>query len=185
MSIRPICAIDTETTSLGWDREAWEVAIIRREPDGVQQEWRWYADVQDLSKADPQSLEIGGFYRRHPLGRYLSGSDTFMEHFAVDPLAPERIVRLTHGATIVGAVPSFDTHVLETFLRSNRHQPTWHHRLRCVETLTAGHLGREVGGLAKCAEALGIEFPQSEQHTALGDARMALAIYDKILGGAE
>jgi DNA polymerase III epsilon subunit-like protein len=49
--------------------------------------------------------------------------------------------------------------------------------------LTAGHLGREVGGLAACAEALGIEFPEQEQHTALGDARVALAIYDKILRG--
>lgn len=58
----------------------------------------------------------------------------------------------------------------------------WSHRLRCVETLTAGHLGREIGGLSDCAAALGIDTPAA--HTALGDARTARAIWDAILGGS-
>lgn len=181
---RPICAIDCETTSLGPDREAWEWAIIRRDDDGTQ-DYRWFQDV-DLAKADPKSLEIGGFYRRHPNGRFLSGTDDAHysdQEMAATALPPDWIVRITHGATIIGAVPSFDTHVLERQLRRDGYQPTWHHRLRCVETLTAGHLGREVGGLKACAEALGIDFPEDQQHTALGDARVALAIYDAILGG--
>lgn len=180
--MRAIVAIDCETSSLAWNREAWEWAIIRRDDSGTQ-EYRWFQEI-DLAKADPKSLEIGGFYERHPVGQFLSGRSDFTNRNLIEPLPASWIVRLTHGATIVGAVPSFDTHVLERQLRRDGHQPTWHHRLRCVEALTAGHLRRDIGGLAKCAEALDIAFPEDQQHTALGDARVALAIYDNIIGSA-
>ena len=190
--MRPICAMDTETTSLAWNREAWEVALIRRDDDGVK-ETSFFIDV-DLNRADPKSLEIGGYYRRHPHGIWstdLAAKDANM----IDSPAPNgltylwadhaaRVVqRWTHEATIVGAQPHFDTHIFERMLRKYERQPSWHYRLRDVESMTAGALGEDVGGLAKCAAALGVPFPDADQHTALGDARVALAIYDHLMSG--
>ena len=68
---RPVCSVDTETTGLHWSREAWEIGIVKRWPDGKVQEASWFLDV-DLRRADPKSLEIGGFYERHPRGIYLA-----------------------------------------------------------------------------------------------------------------
>ena len=53
------------------------------------------------------------------------------------------------------------------------------------KNLVAGHLGRQVGGLAACAAALDIPFPEDVQHTAEGDARMCMAIWDRIMGGPD
>lgn len=192
---RPIVALDCETTSLDADRQPWEVALVRREADGTQQELVIMLPV-DLSTADKTSLSVGGFWERHPDGRYLSGLDSspvdptvrgepfcgavFYEHAA----AAELVATWTHDATIVGAVPSFDTATLAPLLR--RHKlpgEPWHHRLRCVESMTAGRLGRPVGGLADCLTALGLDFPEPGPHTALGDARAALAIWDHLTDG--
>jgi hypothetical protein len=35
----PLCFVDTETTGVHPGRRAWEVAIIRRDPDGYEEEW--------------------------------------------------------------------------------------------------------------------------------------------------
>lgn len=181
MSARPVCAVDTETTGLGWDREAWEIALIRREPNGATDEIRLFLDV-DVHRADRIALEIGGYHRRHPRARFEATGDPRHLDGLVSPARAARLVReLTDGATIVGAVPSFDTHVLEMLLARIDLEPSWHHRLRCVESMSAGRLGRDVGGLVDCAAALEVDYPLREQHTALGDARVALAVYDRIL----
>lgn len=179
--IRPIVALDTETTGLHWSREAWEIAIVKRWPDGNTIECSWMLDV-DLRRADPKALEVGGFYQRHPRGILLSTG----RNAGFSPGAPERvaeqIARWTHGSTIVGANPSFDTHILSRLLFKNGIQPAWHYRMIDVEALTAGYLGNPPASLVDSATALGINFPEDQQHTALGDAQIAMAIYDKILG---
>jgi hypothetical protein len=187
--VTDVCAIDIETDGLHHGRRAWEVAIIRRFTGEFARTITWHRFIDiDLSTADVAGLRIGGFYDRHPYGRYLSGSN-------LPPTAPDRsrfesgypdvvtrtraaqeIARLTHGATIVGAIPSFDTETLTQLLLSEGVIPAWHYRLRCVETLAAGHFGHDLGGLKKCADALGIE--PWDEHTALGDANAALQIYD-------
>lgn len=180
---RPIVALDTETTGLHWGREAWEIGVVKRWPDGNVIETRWYLDV-DLRRADPNALALGGFYDRHPRGILLSTGRK--PSFATDGAerAAESIARWTHGATIIGAQPWFDTHVLSCLLHKHGIQPAWHYRQVCVEALTAGHLGTPPVSLIDSAAALGIDFPAEEQHTALGDARMAMAIWDRLVGGA-
>lgn len=180
---RAVCAVDTETLSLRWDRLAWEIAMVRRWPDGNVVECQFFLDV-DLRRADPNALEVGGFWLRHPRGVLLSTGRKTADVATGLEVAAERIVRLTHDATIVGAQPWFDTHVLQRLLHGQGLSPSWHYRLVDVEALTAGHLGREVGGLANCAAALDVPFPEAEQHTALGDARCALRIHDRVMGGA-
>lgn len=191
-----ICALDVETDGVHSGRWPWEIAAIRREPDGTQTEHHWFVDVDFTDTPDGFGVRVGGFYDRHPVGRYLSGRDdedpTRLSAVAgpaskpslLSPYAAaQQVARVTHGALIVGAVPSFDTECLAAMLRTQGLLPAWKHRLRCVETLTAGHLRREVGGLKDCAAALGIEHPDA--HTALGDARTALAIWDAVMGAAQ
>lgn len=176
----PLCFVDTETDGLHPGRKAWEVGLIRRETDGTELEETFFLSI-DLSTADPSGLNVGKFYDRHPMGRRLShiGRTATATVKPITQAAP-LIARLTHGAQIVGAVPNFDTEILERLLREQGLTPAWHYRLICVETLTAGHLRRHVGGLGKCAEALGI--PVEGAHTALGDARTAMRVYDAVMG---
>jgi hypothetical protein len=229
----PICFLDTETTSLRPDRQAWEIAIIRRDDQG-ETETTFMVDV-DLTGADPFSLKIGGFYQRHPYGQYLAGNGANPRELAdlgliapkdgylTRPTAAVTVARLTHGAHIVGAVPNFDTEVLGQLLREHRLTPAWHYHLIDVENLAVGclhgHFATIRAGLAGAkarigedpaldaaaaeltgvteasstalrlpwssddlSKAIGVE-PASDEdrHTALGDARWARRIYDKIM----
>lgn len=195
---RPICAIDTETTSLRWEREAWEIALIRRDTGGTT-ELTFFLPI-NAERADPQALEIGGYYRRHPAGRWVTDTsvDESDERGLTRAVAPApngdtylwpdhaaRVIqRMTHGATLVGAQPHFDTQIFERMLRRGEMTPSWHYRLRDVESMVAGRLGTDPGGLVGCLLALDVE-PPDDLHTALGDARAALELYDVLLGLAD
>lgn len=156
-----IAFVDCETTGLYADagHEAWEVALVVV-PDGpgdrvghwvkgdaVAVEWQLPVDV---SKADPMSLSMNGWYDRsvqHEKG--LDGEQveqgitysgmlpkglTAHEQFARDFMA------LVHGAALVGAVPSFDERFLSKALRKGGGVPCWHYQPVDVETLAAGWL---------------------------------------------
>lgn len=181
----PLAFVDCETTGLHPNRRAWEVAIIRREPDGSETEYVTFVEDVDLSTAELKGLQVGRFYDRHPLynGEVAHGGLLTTARAArtlnIESLVAYDVERFTRNATIIGAVPSFDTETFSGMLRRHNLIPAWHHRLRCVESLTAGFLGRDVGGLADCAAALSIEHPHA--HTALGDARTARAIWDQVM----
>jgi hypothetical protein len=190
-----IVALDTETTSLGPDRQVWEIGLIRRSGPTTDT-WQCYVDV-DLTNADPVSLDIGRFYDRHPQGQELSGkpvTDTAEgHHYVVTQLA-----KMTHKATIVGNVVNFDTEVLGKLMRAHGVLPTWHYHIVDVENLAVGYLR----GLAilpdntleildatrppwhseELSKLLDVDPPsERERHTALGDAAWALRIYDRIM----
>lgn len=175
---RPLVFLDTETTSLAQDRRIWDIAMIRRDVDHTEQTYVTYVRDVDLANADPQALEIGRFRDRHPA--YLGTEGTVTGSFDV----AKRIEKWTWGATIVAANPWFDMEALAALLRRHRLQPMWHYRPIDVEALTAGHLGHHPGGLASCARALDVEVDPDGEHTALGDTKVARAIYDRILGGS-
>lgn len=207
----PLCFIDTETTGLHTDRQVWDIAMIRRETSGRQDEISFCVDV-DLAKADPFGLAIGRFYERHPLGQYLAGlaggDDEYSERLSRSQAA-EEVARWTHGAHIVGSVPNFDTETLAPLLRAHGLMPAWHYHVIDVETLAVGYLhgvaaraidealmrGEEPPPVdrAKAAppwksdeisRAVGVEPPSDdERHTALGDAKWAMRIYDAITTG--
>lgn len=175
-----LCFIDTETDALGPTARAWEVALIRRDDEG-QTEHHWFLPL-NLKHSDPFSLEVGEFWDRHPMGRKVSGKPEI-------PCAPvtashdvaRDIMRLTFGATLVGSNPAFDADVLGRLLRAEGYLPSWSHRLRDVATLAAGHLRRDVGGLDGALTAMGLTVLDSQRHTAMGDVRAAMAIYDGVM----
>lgn len=200
-----IVAIDTETTSLRYDRQVWDIAMIRRDEHG-EKVCQVFVDV-DIDDADPFSLRIGGYYQRHPQGLAYATQGIALEadedrHDYVTPVEAARIVaRWTHGAHLVGAVPNFDAEALDRLLRLHGLLPAWHHHLIDVEALAVGYLHGLAHGLPKgeqqwetvalpwksddLSRACGVEPPgEDERHTALGDARWALRWFDAITGGA-
>ncbi|MGN8245258.1 hypothetical protein ACTHAM_002377 [Cellulomonas soli] len=106
----------------------------------------------------------------------------------------------TRGAHLVGAMPWFDAEVLDSLLRRARRVPAWHYHLIDVEALALGSLAAFLAPLDRGPEALadavpwssdelsraiGVEPPAGEhRHTAMGDARWAQQIYQRVMGGA-
>lgn len=188
----PICFVDTETDGVHPGRKVWEVAIIRREPDGQEDEWSAFVDI-DLSTADPAGLRIGRFYERHPRGQVLATPqrrrlDSSGLLGACADVA-EVVARMTYGAVIVGINPGFDTAGLDQFLRANGLAPAWDYTPVCAKTFAYGFLaGRGTLFLPRwktehLADVLGIPpIAEAERHTALGDARFAQRVFDAVLG---
>ncbi|TKG67033.1 hypothetical protein [Prauserella endophytica] len=151
-----LCFIDTETTGVHPDRQVWEIAMIRDEPGYG--EASFFVDV-DLSNADPFGLKVGGFYERHPQGRFLSARTHVDERFPdpFDPIArakyqtrdeaAETVARWTHGCHLVGAVPDFDARTLDPLLRKHGLIPAWHYHLIDIEAMAAGWLLRAANAL--------------------------------------
>ena len=192
-----LVALDCETTSLRRDCRIWEIGAIARRPGREEQEYRWFIRTEDLDlgNADPFSLDIGGFYQRHPqmIGK-VSGSD--MPGPEADVLA--EVEKVCRGAHIIGNVVNFDTQRLDT--RMAAHGILWngHYHLIDVEALAIGYLAAKIQASNGAADpgvlalpwdsemlsaALGVKVPGEDRHTALGDARWALAMYDKVMGG--
>lgn len=189
MATVPICFIDTETTSLDVrTREAWEVGIIRREPDGTEERWSAFLELEHLELADPMSLRIGKFYDRYPGFATAPEAEGLIGGSVRRPKRPWgrvdaaiEIERLTRGAHIVGAVPSFDCDTLQRLLWSVGLVPAWHYHLIDVESYAAGRLGLEPP--YKHEELLaewGLHFDEAKRHTAMGDAEMDMALYDAV-----
>lgn len=191
----PIVFLDTETDGVHPDRRPWEIAMIRREPDGTQTEREFFVEI-DLDTADPFGLRVGRFYDRHPLGRYLSQEDyqrvwpDETGDFLTVAEAVMVVARWTHGAHVAGAVPNFDTETLAPILRFWGLTPAWHYHLVDVENLAVGFLaarGEPIQPPWKSddlAAALGVDpGAPEEKHTALGDARWAMRIYDAVMSG--
>lgn len=168
--------LDTETTSLRRDRQAWEIGMIRIDHVGLRSLSLFVKDV-DLADADLMSLKIGRFYDRHP--QYLGREDD--GRLVPESVAAMYVEQWTRGAHIVGAVPNFDTEVLSGLLWENGLVPAWHYHLQDVETLVAGYLlgKREAPKLPwksdDLSRAVGVDPDEFDRHTALGDCQWVLA----------
>lgn len=216
----PIVFVDTETTDVGPRRLPWEMAIIRRNPDGARGELRVFIEI-DLSDANPIALSVGRFHERHPLGQWIADSSSWPDitdmqlppggqpgrvyHYVTQAIAAALWCKWTHGAHVIGAVPSFDTEVMGAVARRHGLTPSHHYHLCDVENLAAGYL---MGRLRGCVERgsteaevervktlctppwssddllaeVGVTTPEDERHTALGDARMVEQVWDVIMG---
>lgn len=145
MTVLPIVALDTETTSLlptvsRYGRRAWEFAALRRAPDGEFDVLLAHVepDRARMQHADPVALDIGGYDRapwRHPMGceggdglerrrldaRFGRGG-VWSYHVAArdDHEARYRLglalIKFLAGATIVGSNPGFDTENVSALL---------------------------------------------------------------------
>lgn len=183
--------------------------VIVKHPDGpdtdgtedVEHRWLIAADDLDLGNADPMALKIGRFYERHPDFTPIrkAGVSGAWEAVYPEPYVLREVEKLTRGAHIVGAVPNFDTEVLAARMREHGICPSWHYHLVDIEALAVGYLSGlrsdEPPGMNDyplslpwksddLSAALGIQVSEDDRHTALGDARWAMAIYDAVTGHA-
>lgn len=156
--------LDIETTGLNPDlHEVWEVAYaVEDEP--IQS----FVLVHDLATADPQALELNGYYRR---GWRVPNEDADME-----------LKKVLAGNTVVGANPSFDTE----FLRARWGTAPWHHRKIDVEVYAqAVFKWDRPKGLhdvyTYLKDEIGMWLPAPD-HTAAGDVDTTRSVY-RILRG--
>lgn len=196
----PFCFVDCETTSLGPDRRAWEVAIIRHDADTDPQMRVMQVDDVSLHEADPKSLEIGGFYARHcDYGK--PGEDV---EAGREQAVARWVEEWTRGAMLIGINPAFDAEVLAAMLRRHNLVPAWHYTVIDLKAMAAGYLYRhahelfKVGGGSQelgdalqwpfkteaLAQACGVPLPDEKvRHTALGDAIFAETWWFRLITG--
>lgn len=194
----PLCFMDIESDGVHPGRRPWEIAIIRR-TETSERTLSIFVDI-DLSTADPIGLRVGGFYDRHPVGRWLANVEPADDRpnpydvsggFRSRWKAAELVARWTHGAHVVGAVPNFDTETLDRLLRERSLIPAWHYHLIDVESLAVGYLRGQGKPAPKrpwksddLMASIGVPTPPEDQrHTALGDARWVMDAYDLVMGG--
>lgn len=148
----PLVFLDTETTGLHPGRDAWEIAMIRRDSHG-ETSCSFFVRSKDidLAHADPFGLKIGRFWDRHPdfhdydcdIDDYVDGSSVYKPGEIVlltGHQAARTVMEWTADAHIVGAVPNFDTEVLANLLYRHNLLPRWHYHLIDVENLAVGHI---------------------------------------------
>ena len=176
--------------------------MIRRDTMG-EKACRMFVDV-DLTGADQESLAVGGYYARHPNGRAACGLSDLGDELYSPEDAALFVAHWTHDAAVViGCTVNFDTETLEPLLRAHDLWPGWDYHILDVTTFAAGWIrGRQLAPLPDLAAvepagwtnldvrppfksrtiaaALGIVQPADEQHTALGDARLAQRLYDAV-----
>lgn len=166
----------------------------------------------DRSTGDLIGMKIGGYFERsyhwrHPTEQNaikMGERGGFQGSRSVRDALNE-IGWLTHGAHLIGAVPDFDAYRLARLMRKHGELNTWHYHLVDIENLMVGYLrGRQAeffdhGDIRTQAEPaavvtlpwksdelsklVGVDPPSDEErHTALGDARWAERVYDKVMG---
>jgi hypothetical protein len=202
--------LDCETTSLEPDYKTgrgviWELGCIELDDEGgpaaVEAVHLWRMKP-DASAADPGALAVGRFYERTgDMRDCCRTAEDLMDptprkgggpHWS-DPklLAPVVAARLS-GATVIGAVPSFDAGFLAAFLRAHGEAPSWHYRMRDIGSMAYGWLK----GCKRGAEwvpafdastdafacALGVNPERFERHSALGDCHLVAAMLGVIEG---
>lgn len=196
----PIVFIDTETTSLHPEhRRPWEIAMIRRHNGTTTTCLIQIADV-DLADADPHSLNVGGFWERHPSHR---NPATFiapeLDYLPMpEAFAAATVAEFTAGANFVALNPAFDADVLGRMLHRNGRMPRWDYHLIDVRAMAIGKLHAEAEmqviqsapdhwtGSANLSKLCGVNPPtDDERHTAYGDAQWVERWYDAIITPAK
>ncbi len=192
----PLVFLDTETTGLTLDDDIWELAGIRRDPDGTETELHLFID-HDWKKC----RDLPESFREDHLARFPGHNQSMSRNQAAHRIF-EFLYPTEDGdrAHVVGAVPNFDTEHISRLLRSEIGAHTrdpWHYHLIDVENLAVGYIAGRASrgdfdaGLAMpglpwnsddLSRAIGVEPPTDERHTAMGDARWAMAIYDRVIG---
>jgi hypothetical protein len=189
--VTAIVFLDTETTGLSLTDDIWEFAAIRREPDGAETELHLFIEHDERKCGRLPESFLTDHLKRFPsfhAGRSLGGD--------VVPTwkAADQIDDFLQGKPhIVGAVPNFDTERIAVLLSKELPdwRAPWHYHLIDVENLAVGYLAAKGNTIPlpwdsdALSDAVGVTAPTDERHTAMGDVRWAMAIYDTVMGGAK
>ncbi len=172
----PLAFVDTETTGLDPDQhEIWEVAVVTW-PEGT--EHTWLLSVERLAVADHYALQVGGFHHRHPQGNGFLAMNGAILARDRSHLAGE-LAQLTHDRHLAGMNPAFDAERLARLLRSENIAPSWDYHLVDLEALVAGSFGLPPPWRStELSRKLDVEPDDFERHTALGDCRWGVAVYE-------
>lgn len=210
--VRRQLVVDCETTSLtpsyaDGSGVIWEVAVLERCPDGTRVEGLWRMEPDDASRADRESLAVGGYYDRTRLMKHrdqlahdIARKGSYWSH---PPALALHLAQLLNGATLICSVPTFDVAFLTAFLAAHKHAPTWHYRVRDFASVAYGYLTGKPSALAPVipigaepyaavppldagtddfARALGLDLSAYERHSALPDCRIVADALDVIEG---
>lgn len=171
-----IVSIDTETTGLDpRHHDAWEVALVLE--DGQEACWQFSVDI---SAADGGALAIGGFYDRYLLHDRPNYAYQDWDGDFCSPLqSAKRIAELTEGATLLGCNPHFDAAFVTKLLRAQGLEPAWSHRFLDLGSYAAG---RQRVSRPLSSQALAVTVANPSAHTALGDARWNMKVYEDLRG---
>ncbi|MBA0126314.1 3'-5' exonuclease [Haloechinothrix sp. YIM 98757] len=165
---RPVIVVDTETTGLDRARHVpIEVAWVDL-ATGQENAWIPWHTRQDISRAQPEALEINGYYQRL--------ADAPTDHAAL--IAAKDLHERLGGAVLAGASPAFDADMLRILFNRTGCTPLepWHHRLADLAAYAAGTLGIPISELPSMSRVCGLLGVQNDApHTALGDARATAA----------
>jgi hypothetical protein len=194
MTRAPLVFLDTETTGRLPGRKAWEVGMIRRDPDAAEGSLRMFVDV-DVSDAEPGALDIGRYWERHPNGRAASGLRETGEQLYPPRVVAGLVWQWTRGAVVIGCTVNFDTETLAPMLLANGLEPAWDYHILDVTTYAAGWIRGQVAARnlaapreleppyksTAVAAAIGVDLQPIElAHTALGDADLARRMFDAV-----
>ena len=173
--------LDTETLGLDITDPIWEVAAIRREPDGTETRHHWHIGGEFGQPFTP-ALDFPERFRADFDRRY--GVDQ-----AIEPRAyvARQLELLFHDRPhVVGAVPNFDTERIARQLDVDG----WHYHLIDVENLAVGYLAGRGEPLPPLpwnsddlSRAIGIDPDDYRRHEAMADVEWARDIYDRVMNG--
>lgn len=192
-----IVFLDTETLGTEIDAPIWELAAVRRKPDGTETPLHLFIDHDHepwISNPQfPDSFKAD-YRARYSADHSMSRTDAaaVLKNF------------LTGRPHIVGAVVNFDTErISHQLLRPKGIGELWNYHLIEIENQVVGYL-RAVAELMSAlgvaldgsigqslalpwnsnelSRAVGVDPDQFERHTAMGDVRWCMAQWDAITG---
>lgn len=166
-TLATLAFIDTETTGLDARiHQPYEVCIWLEDWDLPET----YDLPHDLTHADQQALNIGGYWEREqrPWSEVMIGQTARQ--------TARKLIRHLRGVTLVGSNPAFDAAMLTRFIGA----PVWHHRLINVAEGAMWLFDWDrPKGLSDVVLALrdrGHDIPEPD-HTAEADVRATRAVY--------
>jgi hypothetical protein len=164
---------------------------ITKRADGWE-EHHWFVTPTQFGTSEPIALEIGHFRERFDFTKACMPNQ-FAAWFA----------DLTWGKSLIGAIPSFDEERIRRLCKQWGVVYNWHYHLIDIESMMLGWLmgntnGHQATGHApfpeftlidsfpfkhsQLLEPMGIIVPESEKHTALGDAKAVREAFMRIFG---
>ena len=197
--------IDVETTSTHPARRAWEIAVVVRRPDAATvEEFHTFVDAShiELEHADQRALDVGRFHARHP--QMTARPDVIDAVFGApigvldEYTAMRQVEWMTRGAQLVAWNVSFDAQTIDARMRAVGLSPSFDYHHIEVSALAAGYLTaydnkwrqpaaefehpRPIWTRSEILTALGVDEPAKDvAHTALGDAKWHMAVYDRVM----